>query len=1225
MLAKLADGSYQVTETTGEVTKFRADGKLDYIEDVHGNRITAGYTANRLSSLTHSSGGSLSISYNAAGLIGSVSDSAGRVTTYAYDPTNTFLTSVTGPQGTTRYTYDTSANPTRAFALLTVQDPSGVVQHFDYDSHGRLSSTYLGNHLQQVDYTYDSAGTVTVTDATGVFNKLFYDYRGLLVRTEDSVGNFINYEYDANFHLAREVNSLGYSREYTWCDCGQPKTVTDELGHTSTYTLGGPLNKPTAFTDTNGNVTQYAYDAAGDVTSTTYADGSVERTIYDALGNATSLVNRRGQAIAMTYNAAGQVATESFPDGSTNTYTYDSRGRLASVNSSLQGITSFSYDDADRLTRVDYPTGRSLFYQSDAAGRRTQLADNTDYLVIYVYDSAGRLSQLLDGSNGNAVLDAYTYDAAGRLAREDKGNGTYTIYSYDAVGQVEHIVNFAPNGSVNSHFDYTYDAIGRRTSMATLDGTWTYTYDLAYQLTRAVFASTNATLPNQDLNYVYDAMGNRIRTILNGVTTEYTANRLNQYTQVGNVTYQYDADGNLIKEAGPDGTSTYTYDVKNRLVMLATPQGTWKYEYDAFGHRIATAVNDVNSDYLVDPAGTGNLIAISDGNSDAMRFTYGLGLASMSQGGTQAYYDFDVLGSVADLTSTGGTAVNTYSYLPFGRSQASMQTLANPFQFAGRSGVTTESNGLQDMRARFYNGDIGGFLSKDPLELQSGIGSFYAYVFNDPISLIDPTGLCANLGCGVPKSRGSERIPSGELGYTLGCALANSLCIETCGEKFSGLPSYCYPPPQPPPPVPPPPPPPPPKPPSNPTNNKNPKNPNSQDPNEKLAGVGFGDAGFVAADSLIPYRVNFENDQSATAPAQQVVVTDQLSTELDWSSFEFTEFGFGDTVATVPAGSQYYLASVPMTYNGHFFNVQVELSFDPTTGQVRTTFLSLDPTTNLPPDVLTGFLPPEDGSGRGMGYFSYQVRVEPALTTGAEIRNVALISFDQQTIIGTNQIDPHNAATGTDAAKEALITIDAGGPSSSVEALAAKQSSATFTVNWSGSDDTGGSGIASYEVFVSDNGGPFTPWLSDTAQTTATYTGEAGHTYSFYSLATDNVGNRELAPPSPDAETFVSLATTVALTSDHSSGTTYGDLVSFTAVVTADGGTPTGTLQFEIDGVDVGSPVVLDAGMASFSTSTLTADNHVITAFYTSGTNDYADSQGDFEQTVNPAALDRHG
>ena len=143
------------------------------------------------------------------------------------------------------------------------------------------------------------------------------------------------------------------------------------------------------------------------------------------------------------------------------------------------------------------------------------------------------------------MIVTYTYDADGRLSQKTNGNGTYTTYAYDADGNVLHLINYAPGGAINSRFDYTYNALGLETSEATLDGTWTYTYDADGQLIQAVFASTNPSVPSQDLAYSYDAMGNRITTVINGVTTAYTTNDMNEYTSVGGVNDTYDADGNL--------------------------------------------------------------------------------------------------------------------------------------------------------------------------------------------------------------------------------------------------------------------------------------------------------------------------------------------------------------------------------------------------------------------------------------------------------------------------------------------------------------------------------------------------------------------------------------------------------------------------------------------------------------------------------------------------------
>ena len=69
--------------------------------------------------------------------------------------------------------------------------------------------------------------------------------------------------------------------------------------------------------------------------------------------------------------------------------------------------------------------------------------------------------------------------------------------------------------------------------MTTLDGTWTYSYDSDGELVHAAFvASTGSPIPSQDLTYVYNAAGDRTQTIVNGVTTNYTSNSVNEYTTV---------------------------------------------------------------------------------------------------------------------------------------------------------------------------------------------------------------------------------------------------------------------------------------------------------------------------------------------------------------------------------------------------------------------------------------------------------------------------------------------------------------------------------------------------------------------------------------------------------------------------------------------------------------------------------------------------------------------
>ena len=95
-------------------------------------------------------------------------------------------------------------------------------------------------------------------------------------------------------------------------------------------------------------------------------------------------------------------------------------------------------------------------------------------------------------------------------------------------------------------------------------------------------------------------------------------------------------------------------------------------------------------------------------------------------------------------------------------------------------------------------------------------------------------------------------------------------------------------------------------------------------------------------------------------------------------------------------------------------------------------------------------------------------------------------------------------------------------PSSAVAALPT-YSGAQIPVSWDGTDAGGGT-IAFFDIYVADNYGPFIPWLQNAQQRAAIYTGTPGHHYEFYSVATDNSGNREAPPIYADTQTIITLS-----------------------------------------------------------------------------------------------------
>jgi hypothetical protein len=84
-------------------------------------------------------------------------------------------------------------------------------------------------------------------------------------------------------------------------------------------------------------------------------------------------------------------------------------------------------------------------------------------------------------------------------------------------------------------------------------------------------------------------------------------------------------------------------------------------------------------------------------------------------------------------------------------------------------------------------------------------------------------------------------------------------------------------------------------------------------------------------------------------------------------------------------------------------------------------------------------------------------------------------------------------------------TLDANAPTSSVLSLPT-QSPSSLIVCWSGPDDAGGSGISTYDIFVSEDGGEFNPFVTVTTANSALFPGEANRSSTFFRIATDHGG-----------------------------------------------------------------------------------------------------------------------
>ena len=207
-----------------------------------------------------------------------------------------------------------------------------------------------------------------------------------------------------------------------------------------------------------------------------------------------------------------------------------------------------------------------------------------------------------------------------------------------------------------------------------------------------------------------------------------------------------------------------------------------------------------------------------------------------------------------------------------------------------------------------------------------------------------------------------------------------------------------------------------------------------------------------------------------------------------------------------PVNCAFYHTVLDLSTNGYV--VDVLAGIDILHNQAFWTFTTLDPNTGaVPSNPQIGFLPPDSSPPNGEGFVSYSVRPAASVTTGTTVAAQATIVFDNQPPMPTTF---------------AYNKLEVGAPTSNVLPLPAVVADPIFNVSWQGLSVPGGDGIASYDVYVSENGSAFVAWLQGSTLLSSPFTGERGSTYAFYSLARANSGTVQTAPAVADTLTFVS-------------------------------------------------------------------------------------------------------
>jgi len=512
--------------------------------------------------------------YDAAGRRNSVYDGEGNRTIYTWrsnGASNARYDAHSGADGTNDRSIAINVNDGAGRTKMHVQangEAERTNAYFYYDGLGNLTSTKDPNG-KTTTYTYDERGQVlTETNAAGGVTSYEYNAFGQVVKLTDPRGSATYNYYDNLGRLTKTRDAESYVTETSYTLYGEVASV--KRYHNKTSSAVSTVTPPTVTAHSEDTVTTFEYDKRGLVTKSTDAEGYFENNTYNTFGQRvqSSAKWQKSLTVEQETNSNALILA-----GDTTQYVYDKRGLLVSETLPIKSFDSSGAPSAANITNV---------FEYDARGNRTKMIEASGLpearTTEYIYDDANRLIETIGQTFLNQTPHEYiTYDARDNVTSTTDAAGAKTIFFYDDLNRKTVEIN-----ALGTYTKYSYDKNGNVTEARVYVNTVAVPGDGGSEEEQPALPAGASRVTS----FTYDNLNRMLTSTVAGATTgHWNGSGWVQATSALTTSYQYDANGNVVKMTDPNGGTTWShYDKSGRkIAQVDTEKYITKWTYDSEG------------------------------------------------------------------------------------------------------------------------------------------------------------------------------------------------------------------------------------------------------------------------------------------------------------------------------------------------------------------------------------------------------------------------------------------------------------------------------------------------------------------------------------------------------------------------------------------------------------------------------------------------------------------